>query len=146
MAPEKSAAGQPGPNDGICEICVAEIDVVEIGVPEVRIREILTCEVGAFQIVAVQNDSRQIMGMIAGRRIELRLRDTGEARPSYFGTGQVDAGNRVVHYRVGKVRLAEIGIVERGVIESRVREVLADKISPARLLLPRLIPAKSCAA
>ena len=68
---------------GVRQICIREVGLAEIrigqrGVFNVRIGEILAGEVPAGQIVSVQTDSGQIVGLVAGRRVELGQRNAAE--------------------------------------------------------------------
>ena len=94
------------------------------GDSKVGIREVLAGEVHAGKIVACQADSGQIVGLVAGRRVELghgiRQCDPWlprEIRPAHFGAGQVRAGQRgvLVKVRIREVGLAEVSIGQRGV-------------------------------
>ena len=98
--------GQRGAESRIREVGLAEVRVGQRGVIEVRIREVLAGEVHAGKIVAAQADSGQIVGLVAGRRVELRSRDpsVNEVRPSHFGPGEVRASQRgAIEVRIGEV-------------------------------------------
>ena len=67
------------PKARVREVGLAEIGAGQRGVIEVRVREVLAGEVAAAQVVAVQADPGQIVGLVAGRRIELGERQAGAA-------------------------------------------------------------------
>ena len=54
-----------------------EVGIGQRGSVEVRIGEVLAGEVAAAQIVPLETDSGQIVGLVAGCGVELRRRDSG---------------------------------------------------------------------
>ena len=54
--------------------------LVSVAICEVRIREVLAGEVHAGKVVVLQTDSSQIVGLVAGRRVELGRCDSLDAK------------------------------------------------------------------
>ena len=95
--------------------------------PTGRIGEVLAGEVHAREVAHIQLDPGQIVGLVAGRRVELGLRDARmklaprTSAPVRFAP--VRSAPCRIEIRIGEVGLAEIGIGQRGVLEVRFREV-----------------------
>ena len=77
--------------------------------------------------VACQVDAGQIVGLIAGRRVELCGRDSAtaiNAVASEVGIPHIVRRKcRGIQIRIREVRLVEIGVGQRGRIELRIREI-----------------------
>ena len=120
------------------------------------LREVLAGEVRARQIVAAQSDSGQIVGLVAGRRVELGGRDavpiavTGlpdrNCAPAHSASGEVRASQRgAIEGRIREVGLAEVAHWSAWRIEVRIGEVLVGEIHARKVVASKLIPVKSWA-
>src|SRR5262249_29340107 len=99
---------------------------------EIRIGEVLASEVAASEVVELQLDPGQIMGLVAGRGIELRERDSNcvaraEGRAANVGTSEICARQNRTFIKVciSEVRLTQIGVGQIGVIAIGASQISA---------------------
>src|SRR5262245_27623656 len=94
----------------------AKVSARQRGAREGRIAEVLSPEVAAGKVVANEVNTGQIVGPVAGRRVELRERESPNVHTSVVVVAAIE------------IRSAYFGIGEVGVCKRGSKEVCATKV------------------